>query len=228
MSYDPRTMFSDIAPKHEPSNMPWFKCSGCGNEYSKAILARGCEEAHVRYAQGTSMFPDVPAAGPPLARKSEVFWIDSETAICGLCSSKEKEADLLLRVETLTPPVCSKCQKQIEPPPEIVIANPNFLPPSERAEIQRLRQPRRDARYLWERRMHRQLGQIEAYSIAGDLPPDQEDLIRRAETLDGRLITSMGLYRDDPDDGLQRTASGYSHADPDVEPIEYEPTDWSK
>lgn len=210
--YNPRAMFTDVAPKSEPSNTPWFGCEGCGNEYASAVLAKGCRESHVRYGRKpTTMFPTVGRQAPiEERRKAEVFWIDGEHAICGLCSSKEKEAELLLRVEMLDPPVCDKCKKQIEPEPLKLIENPNFLPPSERAEIKRLALPRRAKVERNQRSLHEQLVQVEARSIGGS-------------ALDERLTNTYGGYRNPKESADQRfPGCGVVEVDETVEPIEYE------
>lgn len=224
MSYDPKMMFGDIAPVSEPSNTPWFKCEGCSNEYASAVLAKGCQEAHIRHGRKpTTMFPDVPKQAPlEVRRKSEVFWIDNTRAICGLCSSKDKESELLLRVEMYDPPICCRCNKQIEPEPEHLIANPNFLPPSERYDIKRLALSRSDKNERFRRDLHKQLRDIAGRTIAGDLPAEEVDLQERAEGLDTRLEREFGPYRleDDPLTGLRRGRTGYVGADPDAEPVE--------
>lgn len=224
MPYDPRHMFCDIAPVSEPSKTPWFKCEDCGKEYSKEILAKGCHEAHVRYGRKpTTMFPEVPKQAPvEERRKAEVFWIDSTRAICGLCSSKEKEAELLLRVEMLEPPVCSRCHKQIEPEPLKLIENPNFLPPSERREIRRLAVTRRAKVERNQQNLHKQLVQVEARSIMGPIGKEHADLVERGNALDTRLTNEFGEYRNPKESADQRFERfGEIEVDETAEPVEW-------
>lgn len=177
----------------------WQPCPTCKVEYHSAMRAYVCYKAHTRVHE--RVYADLKLD----VKKHEVSF-DDDKPLCRSCvKGAAREAERALTVVQMEhPPVCSRCQRQIEDPPFVEL-QPQRLPLSERHRDLILKPDRPTLGVLQDHSLHKGLK---------DWHPETGSPV-----VDPRLWKEFGPVIQDGRGGTPRTATGYIEVDEDAEEV---------